>query len=143
MKLDVFSDFVENLFFRQFRQYVFGSESKFLFFLFGGTGCRLVFFDDASHSWKRKGKAEAAVVWEFMTAEDKAHAMYAVQFEKPCKYRLWAKKWLCERLYDDVDMPEEEGEHLPEAMTNVVKSVPEHRININSRRNELRKELGL
>jgi len=91
-------------------------------------------FEDASHSWRRRGKAEAAVVWEFMDAEDKAHAMYAVQFEKPCQYRLWAKRWLGERLYDDVDMPDE-GERLPESMTNSVKTVDHTTININNERN--------
>ena len=89
-------------------------------------------FEDASHSWKRKGKAEAAVVWEFMTAEDKDHAMYAVKFEKACQYRLWAKRWLGERLYDDVDMPDE-GERLPESM-DVLKTV-DTTININNERN--------
>ena len=94
-----------------------------------------------SNEWKRRGKCEASIVWEYMAAEDKAHAMYAVQFEKPKPMRLWAKRWLAERLYDDVDMPDE-GEHLPESMTNIVKIVPDAP-NVNDVRNCQRKELGL
>ena len=94
-----------------------------------------------SNEWKRRGKCEAAVVWEYMCAEDKAHAMYAVQFEKPKPMRLWAKKWLAERLYDDVDMPEI-GERLPPELTNSMKGVPESRINTNNERNRQMKELA-
>lgn len=84
--------------------------------------------------WKRRGKCEAAIVWEYMCAEDKAHAMYAVQFEKPKPMRLWAKKWLAERLFDDVDMPDE-GERLSESMTNVLKPVPS-KVNVSNERNK-------
>ena len=94
------------------------------------------------NEWRRRGKCEAAIVWEYMTAEDKAHAMYAVQFEKPKPMRLWAKRWLADRLYDDVDMPDE-GDRLPEELTNNVFKVVRHHIDLNERRNtEMRKLKG-
>ena len=94
--------------------------------------------------WKRVGKAEAAIVWEYMTAEDKAHAMYAVQFEERGDYNLEAAHWLSKRRYDDIDMPEEEVHHLPEELTtNVFKTVRHHHIDLNERRNqEMRKLKG-
>ena len=91
--------------------------------------------------WKRIGKNNAFVAWQYMDAEDKAHIMYAVQFEKRGDYGLEAANWLVQRRFDDVDMPEEEGEHLPASMTNVIKIVPDERINTNNERNRQIKKL--
>ena len=91
--------------------------------------------------WNRIGKSECAIVWEYMDAEDKAHAMYAVQFEERSDYALEAAHWLGRRRFDDVDMPEEEGEHLPDEMTNIMKSVPSGGVNVNNERNRQTKEL--
>ncbi len=92
-------------------------------------------FSSSKHKWIREGKSNAAVVWEYMNAEDKAHAMYAVQFEKRGEYQLHAVRWLAERRYDDIDMPEEEGEHLPEPMTNSLKIGDTRTVNLNDERN--------
>ena len=93
-----------------------------------------------SNEWKRRGKNEASIVWEYMCAEDKAHAMYAVQFEKAKEYRVWAKKWLAMRRYDDVDMPDV-GERLPPELTTSMKSVESGGVNVNNRRNKLMDQL--
>lgn len=97
-------------------------------------------FSSSKHKWVREGKSNAAVVWEYMNAEDKAHAMYAVQFEKRGQYQLFAAKWLAERRYDDVDMPEEKGEQLPRRMTNSLKIGDTKTVNLSNERN---RQMGL
>ena len=77
------------------------------------------------HRWIREEKCNAYAVWVGMDAEDKAHALYAAQFEKQDKFQWHAPRWLAERKFDDCDMPEEEGDHLPEELTtDVFKQVP-------------------
>jgi len=98
-------------------------------------------WNSGKHRWIREEKSNAFVVWEYMTAEDKAHAMYAVQFEVQDKFQVHAPRWLAERRYDDVDMPEEEGEHLPTEMKNTLRDVPSGAVNVNNRRNKQTKEL--
>lgn len=91
--------------------------------------------------WKRIGKSEAAIVWEYLDAEDKAHAMYTVQFEERGDFNLEASHWLSRRRFDDTDMPEPEGEHLPQSMTDSIKRVPGDRVIVNESRNKQIKEL--
>jgi hypothetical protein len=105
------------------------------FLIFWGRYPKRLFPDKGA--WLRPGKQSAMRVWATMAAEDKAHAMYSVSlwFNVRPKYPQNASTWLNQRGYDDWDMPEPEGEHLPEEMTNVVKLVPENKVNINNERN--------
>ena len=41
--------------------------------------------------------------------------MYSVTFLKKGQYVQDASRWLKKGRYEDIDMPEEEGEHLPES----------------------------
>jgi len=102
-------------------------------------------YHPGTNTWIRPAKAEAFEQWEHLDDEDKSHAMYSVMFYRRLKGQyIWhARRWLRNRGFDDWDMPEEKGEHLPESMTNVVKIVPEHHVNTNNERNRQRKELGL
>ncbi len=77
-------------------------------------------------AWIREGKYEAMIIWNQMGAEDRKHALYAVVIYEKGRPKLPkdACRWLKYRRYDDFDMPEEPGHHLPASMTNVVKAVP-------------------
>ena len=86
--------------------------------------------------WSRIGKGDAIVVWECMDAEDKAHALYAVQFVESGDFNLEAGHWLQRRRFDDFEIPEEEGKHLPQNLTSCLKSVPSAEVNVNDRRNK-------
>ena len=79
--------------------------------------------------WFKPGKWEAFLVWFDMPEELRSHAMYSVKLYKECvkdgRYVCHARTWLHQRRYEDWDMPEEKGEHLPASMTaNVLKGVP-------------------
>lgn len=80
-----------------------------------------------SGKWLRPDKAGAFKEWELLDDEDKAHAMYSVEFYRALKTEAFtwhARRWLFGRRFDDWDMPEPEGEHLPEKLTDVFKQVP-------------------
>ena len=93
------------------------------------------------HYWKI-GKRDAAEEWDELTEYDKRWAMYSVTYIKKGPFVPDASRWLKHGRYEDIDFPEEEGEHLPPSTTtNVFKSVPSARVNLNDERNRQTKEL--
>jgi hypothetical protein len=90
-------------------------------------------------AWIREGKYEAMIIWNQMCVEDRKHALYAVILYEKSRPKLPkdACRWLKYRRYDDTDMPEEEGQHLPASMTTVLKNVANETkpVNVNNERN--------
>ena len=95
--------------------------------------------------WHKPAKREAFEVWVRMTESQKAHAMYSVsRYAKTVKDGLvvaHARTWLNQYRYEDFDMPDE-GERLPESLTDKMKTVPEKPVvNFNNERNRQMKDL--
>jgi hypothetical protein len=86
------------------------------------------------HYWKT-GKRDAFNVWRDLSDEDKKWAMHSVKFLRKGQYVKDAFRWLRDSRFEDIDMPEEEGEHLPEEYTNVIKIVDNPQVNTNNERN--------
>ena len=94
----------------------------------------------ANGVWTRPCKHEAFLVWLKMSDSQRNHAMYSVgQYRKTIKGGLYvahARTWLNQRRYEDWDIPEETGEHLPGKLTSKVGQVVSYEcVNINNERN--------
>ena len=91
------------------------------------------------HYYKSE-KRLAQKEWNKLSDDDKVWAMYSARLLRKGKFVKDAFRWLRDGGYEDIDMPDE-GERLPESMTNSIKSVPRHTININNERNRQMREL--
>jgi len=91
---------------------------------------------------KRK-KHPAFLKWQKLTKEIRDKCLRIVkQIKRAEGTPRDAVTWLNQQGWDDIDEPDE-GKHLPSKMTNVIKAVPEHKINTNTERNRQRRELGV
>jgi hypothetical protein len=62
------------------------------------------------HYWKI-GKRDALKEWKKLTDKEKEWAMYSVKFLRKGRYVKDPHRWLKHGLFEDIDMPEEQGHH--------------------------------
>ena len=95
-------------------------------------------------TWVKRRKHPAFDKWEKLSDEVKSKCLRILKQIKKAEGGTVrdAVTWLNQYGWEDIDEPEE-VQHLPESMTNIIKMVPEHRVNVNNERKRQRKGLEL
>ena len=90
-------------------------------------------------TWVKRRKHPAFDKWEKLSDDVRAKCLRIVRQIKKAEGGTVRDcvTWLNQYGWEDID------QHLPESMTNAIKTVEGHTININNERNRQRKELGL
>lgn len=112
-------------------------------------------FNESRSVYVRADKQGAFDEWQKLVADEKIAALNAVQREKASKYTPDARKWLKHKRWEDVIAPLREFDRPPpkeiqvmiDKLTNSgLKDVPSVKLShreVNSRRNEARRKLGI